>query len=74
MVEVICEVSCAIEDIGEYGEAGTKLCLQKCVYHYDSGIVEQGYRFIRRSPKSAYIPAGARHVSLPSLWQESFWI
>lgn len=56
MVEVICEVSCAIEDIGEYGEAGTKLCLQKCVYHYDSGIVEQGYRFIRRSPKSGVHP------------------
>ena len=39
MVEVICEVSCAIEDIGEYGEAGTELWLQKCVFHYDSGIV-----------------------------------
>ena len=46
----LCEVSCVIEDIGEYGKAGTKLCLQKCMYHYDSGIMEQGYRFIRRSP------------------------
>ena len=57
MVEVICEVSCAIEDIGEYGEAGTELWLQKCVFHYDSGIVEQGYRFIRRSPKSGVHPS-----------------
>ena len=53
-IEVICEVSCSIEDMGEYGEAGTRLCFQKCLFRYDSGIMEKGYRFIRCSPGGIY--------------------
>lgn len=55
--QIICEVSCVIEDIAEYGEPGTELCLQKYIYHYESGIIERGYRFIRRSPKGGVHPS-----------------
>lgn len=27
-----------------------QLCFQKCVYHYDDGTAENGYRFIWRRP------------------------
>ena len=52
----ICEVSCEIDDIGECGQTGTRLYLQKCIFQYDSGIEELGYRVIRKLPSGDYNP------------------
>ena len=77
-----CEVSCEIGDIGEYGEPGTRLCLQKCVFRYESGIEELGYRFIRYLPNrktnpcrgQACIPTLAMARKLIDMMEEKFGI
>lgn len=78
----ICEVSCEIDDIGEYGQPGTQLYLQKCIFQYDSGIEERGYRFIRRLPDEkanprrgqACIPTLAMARKLIDMMEEKFGI
>lgn len=42
IVKIIEEVS------AEYGKSGWKLCFQACIYHYDTGESECGFRFIWR--------------------------
>lgn len=61
-----CEVSYIIDDIDGYGQPGTQLCLQKCVFRYGSGIKELGYRFIRRLPSGDYNPRGGQ-ACIPTL-------
>ena len=63
---VLCEVSCEIDDIGEYGQPGTRLCLQKCLFRYNSRIDELGYRFIRRLPDEKVNPRRGQ-VCIPTL-------
>ena len=44
------------------------LCFQHCLYHYDNGVCDEGYRFIWRRPDDAESLQAARgQAILPSV-------
>ena len=44
---------------------GWTLCFQDCVYHYDNGTCETGYRFIWRRP-NGHLQAARGQARIPS--------
>lgn len=42
-----------------------QLCFQKCVYYYDDGESEDGYRFIWRRPETHYLQAARGQARIP---------
>jgi len=48
------------------GDPGWKLCFQWCLYVYEDGTSENGYRFIWRRPNGSLQPARGQ-ARIPSL-------
>jgi hypothetical protein len=63
-VQVINEVMTGDSKVTSRGE----LCLQWCLYVYDDGSSQNGYRFIRRRPDGNLQPARGQ-ARIPSLRQ-----
>ncbi len=42
-----------------------RLCFQDCVYHYDNGSIEEGFRFIWRKP-NGNLQAARGQARIPS--------
>jgi hypothetical protein len=63
-VQVIEEVKAS--EIGEKCQNKYDLCLQWCLYVYDDGTSENGYRFIWRRPNGSLQPARGQ-ARIPSL-------
>lgn len=47
-------------------DSGWKLCFQHCQYHYDTGGLQEGYRFIWRRPDET-LQAARGQARIPSL-------